>query len=479
MKKTFTIIILALFAIESISYTPSAGPVEREALRPLSTANKANFYNFWPLAFIRRMGHTPLICKEDSPVTVQLSNARIKNKYLLVKICRDAKGYYAVAVNNSGAEISNRFYFSSPVYLEREPQGNRFRMRDSKGGSVLVTDIDVGNFVYPEHALISVLDQREGKIIIDSGSIKNGAADIFVRRLSDLRVLQYIREGRAQSVASAEISFDDLLKGAIVSSILRYIIWYIDGVGYIITNPDNRFFDHIGLMPNGMAYQTREAALEAVAKWHNGIEHKQSDIAKLLSKRPLRILFVCTSNVNRSAAMHIITEGFILRNSLKDSITVVSHGTHMIPPSDIRRLQKFNEKIKALALEKGIDPHAVDGFSPQTFDKKLSAKDIQEADIIIAAQEFHRRIILDTAADAASKTFLFTELLSPGDDTHGRPLEDSLGEFDFIKATLEKRLFPLLTIKSSSAGEEGVRYPAAHRLPEPHSKIIRQINAAA
>ncbi|MDD5583773.1 MAG: ribose 5-phosphate isomerase B, partial [Candidatus Omnitrophica bacterium] len=161
-------------------------------------------------------------------------------------------------------------------------------------------------------------------------------------------------------------------------------------------------------------------------------------LADKLDQGMLIILFVCTSNINRSAAMHMITADYLMRHKLDDIIAVYSGGT--APSAGHRDSGDPSVKwVKECAVRQGLSPIVIDEFISESLDPYT----VEVADFILVAEDRHRRIISARYPYTADKIFLFNELLPLDDKDHGTDFQETTETFDTIKRTLEENLFPL------------------------------------
>ena len=109
---------------------------------------------------------------------------------------------------------------------------------------------------------------------------------------------------------------------------------------------------------------------------------------------PFRVLFVCTANQFRSPlAEHL------LRKSVTDlglSWTIVSAGTHARPGLPM------NTWAESYLRKRGITP---DGWISRRLEPDL----VQWADLILSAEEMHRRVIVTADPSAVRRTFLLLQ----------------------------------------------------------------------
>ncbi len=125
------------------------------------------------------------------------------------------------------------------------------------------------------------------------------------------------------------------------------------------------------------------------------------------------VLIVCTGNICRSPMAYGLLKAKIEEEGLEDKIRVETAGTYALegePPSPLAQ--------KALA-ERGIDisHHRA---------RQITTRMIKEADLIIVMTESHRKSILYTLPEAATKIVLLSELAGEHRDIadpYGHPYE--------------------------------------------------------
>ncbi|MFH1239316.1 MAG: low molecular weight protein arginine phosphatase [bacterium] len=121
------------------------------------------------------------------------------------------------------------------------------------------------------------------------------------------------------------------------------------------------------------------------------------------------ILFVCTGNTCRSA----MAEAMMKTMLKKEGITGISVRSQGIAGSHLLQIPDI---VIELMKEKGIDisDHV---SSPLTYEA------IEEADLILAMEEFHRQRILEYAPLAEGKTFLLKKFALQGDNLEDDNME--------------------------------------------------------
>ncbi len=126
-----------------------------------------------------------------------------------------------------------------------------------------------------------------------------------------------------------------------------------------------------------------------------------------------RVLVVCTGNICRSPMTYGLLQAKIAEEGLQSTIRVETAGTYALegePPS------LYAQKVLA---ERGIDisHHRA---------RQITAQMIKEADLIIVMTDAHRRSILYTLPEAATKVVLLSELAGEHKDItdpYGHPYE--------------------------------------------------------
>jgi protein-tyrosine phosphatase len=107
----------------------------------------------------------------------------------------------------------------------------------------------------------------------------------------------------------------------------------------------------------------------------------------------MRLLFVCTGNICRSAAAHMLVSS---SSATTDVLAVRSAGTRALPD---RPMHDFT----AQALERlGVDGR---GFSS----RRLTARDVEEADLVLTMTAQHRADVLGLAPRRLRRVFTLVE----------------------------------------------------------------------
>jgi protein-tyrosine-phosphatase len=138
----------------------------------------------------------------------------------------------------------------------------------------------------------------------------------------------------------------------------------------------------------------------------------------------MRLLFVCTGNICRSAAAHMLVSSW---SATTADLAIRSAGTRALPG---RPMHKFT----AQALERmGIDGR---GFTS----RRLTARDVEESDLVLTMTAQHRAEVLGLAPRRLRRVFTLVEAaalseavdrdhlahLAPGD--RGPALADALAD---------------------------------------------------
>lgn len=135
-----------------------------------------------------------------------------------------------------------------------------------------------------------------------------------------------------------------------------------------------------------------------------------------MDNRPIRVLFVCTANICRSAYAEVLA-----RHLLGDDDTVefTSAGVHGLADHAI------DEDIAAELTTRGADGGAA--FRS----RRLTMAMVEEADLVLTAEARHRRFILDDRPGAFRRVFTlaqFEQAVSAlPDDLRGRELIAAAG----------------------------------------------------
>lgn len=131
---------------------------------------------------------------------------------------------------------------------------------------------------------------------------------------------------------------------------------------------------------------------------------------------PIRLLFVCTANICRSAYAEVLA-----RHLLGDDPTVAvgSAGTHGW------RDHPMDEEMAATLVARDIDPA---GYRS----RRLTMRMVEEADLVLTAEVAHRRFILDDRPGVFRRLFTLGQLDRTlddvPDDLRGRELLAAAGK---------------------------------------------------
>ena len=110
----------------------------------------------------------------------------------------------------------------------------------------------------------------------------------------------------------------------------------------------------------------------------------------------MRILFVCTANITRSAMCEAILKKFVSDDNLQDKITIASAGTEALSggspdPEAIEICQKHGIDVKD-HLARQVEPELLD-----------------QADLILCLAESHKERIVEASPTYEEKVFLLKE----------------------------------------------------------------------
>lgn len=125
---------------------------------------------------------------------------------------------------------------------------------------------------------------------------------------------------------------------------------------------------------------------------------------------PVRILFVCTANICRSAYAEVLSRHLLGDD---DSVAVSSAGIHGFVDHPI------DDDMAAALAERGIDPS---GFRS----RRLTFDMVDSADLVLTAETKHRQYLLDDRPAAFRRLFTLGQfeqvLAEQADDVRGREL---------------------------------------------------------
>ncbi|MBN3040867.1 MAG: GNAT family N-acetyltransferase, partial [Candidatus Omnitrophica bacterium] len=411
-----------------------------------------------PKMLSQEQGQKIIGLRPGTPVSLEVGLITDESEYVYVQLGKDKKGFYVVAleeVESKTVEASPRIYFIKYLALGRDPDSGKLlisakrylRQRDFEldfscsentprvqmtfepvSGNRLKADFKVrgGNINVP------VLDRKKVKTAVCEG--KN------VRKALEAKV-RLITEGGEKDI--------------------DYQIWRLANAEYVITTPESSIFSKVGTADQ-QAYYSYEEAKRAIKKWSSDLFEWQakrdkmfSYILERISTFGLFILFVCHANINRSAAMYLITINEVVKNSWEDNIAVFSGGVGKFGSNALDPVVRIN------AENSGIDQSFIDGFSSAIL--KAESFEVNSSDVIFVAEEKHRQKILGLVKSSVlsaveEKTFLFNELLPVYDSRYASDIFDG-NVFDEIKDTLERYLFPVFAEGMRQYGLRGADRP--------------------
>ncbi|GAB3247456.1 hypothetical protein GCM10027425_03270 [Alteromonas gracilis] len=116
---------------------------------------------------------------------------------------------------------------------------------------------------------------------------------------------------------------------------------------------------------------------------------------------PVRVLFVCTANICRSAYAEVYARDLLRRTPL--GVEVRSAGTHGFDAAPM------DPPMAARLAERGV---AADDFRSH----RLGRDDVAWADVIVTMESSHRRFVLEDHPTAAARTFTLGQLAARADD---------------------------------------------------------------
>ena len=119
----------------------------------------------------------------------------------------------------------------------------------------------------------------------------------------------------------------------------------------------------------------------------------------------MRVLFVCTANICRSAYAELMTRHVL---GGETSVEVGSAGTHGYVDHPL------DPPMAAQLRARGVDP---DGFRS----RRLTARMVVEADLVLTAEVAHRRRILEDQPEAFRRVFTMGQLARAVGDAGAGP----------------------------------------------------------
>lgn len=134
---------------------------------------------------------------------------------------------------------------------------------------------------------------------------------------------------------------------------------------------------------------------------------------------PLRVLFVCTANISRSPCMELLARRFA-----GDALEVGSAGTHGFEG------RPLDAEMAPALLARGVAAEAVEAFRS----RPLTADLVAEADVVLTAEEAHRRRILADRPDTVGKVSTLGQFATAIRETAGET------GADLVRAIGELRL---------------------------------------
>jgi len=117
---------------------------------------------------------------------------------------------------------------------------------------------------------------------------------------------------------------------------------------------------------------------------------------------PLRVLFVCTANICRSPFMELVAD-----HLAGGALEVSSAGTHGYVG------QPMNPEMAGLLAARGVPAGAAERFVSRPLTPGLVAG----ADVVLTAEEAHRRHVVEEQPEAAAKVFTLGQLAAAVDPT--------------------------------------------------------------
>lgn len=153
---------------------------------------------------------------------------------------------------------------------------------------------------------------------------------------------------------------------------------------------------------------------------------------QLKNKSKINILFVCSGNIIRS-----VMSQFLFEKKLKERIGsidkfVVNSGAVLFRNSEL------DDKTKKLLLEENIDRDKLDKFKPTYLKSKKNRHHLDEADIIIAMEASHIRML---TKKYRNKAFTLTDMVGESiklPDPFGNDIRPYIESLEKIKPLIEK-----------------------------------------
>ena len=130
---------------------------------------------------------------------------------------------------------------------------------------------------------------------------------------------------------------------------------------------------------------------------------------------PLRVLFVCTANICRSPSMQLIAD-----HLAGGALEVSSAGTHGYDG------HPMNTEMTGPLLARGVPAAGVESFASRPLTPDLVA----EADLVLTAEEAHRRFVAEAQPGAARTVFTlgqFAAAVGDAGDATGVDLVRAIG----------------------------------------------------
>lgn len=455
----------ALF-IRGPGFESTGKPTEQD----MAAATPAyGFYVYEPI--VPRLGNEKNICDGENPLLLRINNndtfKRETGNYIFVRIGKEGSRFYAVVTDEAGKEIDERCYFKAEIKFGRDKETSRLTVSIDYTGVPIIRPVKAGPVIDKENTVVFYDDLEDVMNVYRTvrGSI------IDRRTLSARKIAEYIVSGEAKSVHHVEPALSGLSDK---ERKIVYDVYEIPGAGYVIAANDGRTL-RIRLAAGGKAYQSSSQALSdietSIGKAGRRYEAIRSIISGRLGSGRLNMLFACSSNAIRSPTMHLIAEDFVKQHGLQDIVKINSGGTYPWAPGERARLLAVNSVVLRDLIKQGIDEELVRQFRPNM--EGLSQEAVDNADIVIAAEEHHRREIIDRFPEAAHKVFLLKEALPLAHLHYGEGVPDGDGHFDEMAEALRGYLLPLLTGGEKPAEQDmAKRSGKPERSPYPRSSPL-------